>query len=80
MSDAGNPLTEEQHRLFAEELAGIKAQLEAFRVALAHRYGEEVNAVGSLAQSIDTLTQVESHMQAQAQADLTDIDEEIYGG
>ena len=80
MSDAGNPLTEEQHRLFAEELAGIKAQIEAFRVALQARYGEEFAAAASLARTITALAEVEEHMQTRARIDLEELEETIYGG
>ena len=79
MSDAGNPLTDEQHRLFAEELAGIKAQLEQFRVALDTRYGQDFAAAASLAHAIAALTEAEQHMQARAAADLQDLGETIYG-
>jgi len=79
MSEPANPLTEQQHRLFAEELKAIESQLDAFREGLDHRYGQACDAARSLAQAIDALKEVETHMAEQLHVDHPDIQDEIYG-
>jgi len=79
MTEASNPLTEQQHRLFGEELAGAKANLNEFRVALVNRYGEHFDGALFLQRAIESLGEVERAMTRQAEQDLPDFEGALYG-